>query len=55
VNVHVITSLWEGNTAFCFISGFADLTSWNNKTNRSSDFIGQEQHVKVNRGDKAAW
>lgn len=55
VNTHVITSLWECSTAFCcFVSGFADLTAQNNKTDGRSDFIGQEQRVKVNRGDNAA-
>ena len=54
--MHVITSLWEGSTAFCcFVSGFADLTAQNNKPDGSSDFIGQEQCVKVKSGDKAVW
>lgn len=55
MNLHVITTLWEGSNAFCYsVSGFADLTTWN-KPDRSSDFIGQEQYVKVNSGDKGVW
>lgn len=53
VNMHVITSLWEGSTTFCCsVSGFADLTSRNNKPDGSSDFTGQKQHAKANSGDK---
>lgn len=55
VNMHVITSPWEGRTAFCyFVSGFADFTAQHNKTDGSSDFIGQKQCVKVNGRGKAA-
>lgn len=56
VNMHVITSLWEGSAAFCcFVSGFADFTAWNNMPDGRSDFIGWEQCVKVNSGDKVLW
>lgn len=56
VNMYVITSLWEGRATFCcFVSAFADFTAWNNKTDGSSDFIGQEQCVKANSGDRATW
>lgn len=53
--MHVITSLWEGSTTFCyFVSGFADFTARHNKTDGSSDIIGQKQCVKVNGRGKAA-
>lgn len=45
-----------GVLVFCFFfPGFADSTTWNNKTDGNSDFIGQEQCVKVNSKEKTAW